>query len=242
MGVINKDGMTFIHELGRRLSNMTGDRRETEFLLQRLSIANQRYNAVAIRDSFDLCTPDTISACTRRVDNLWSSNDISFTKQDLNAICSALPQTTSCIRNLGCSALNPDVAVLWQGTNDAFSYMCNDNSASDAFFSDLCFKTYSSTSRAIDLCSSVFISGSGLYTNDTICPALDSYLKCVENAVSSCTDQGKKFFVTFQYKLLKPTASILNCNLYEPALLSTAPKQAASILLLVVMLVYSLRG
>jgi hypothetical protein len=54
MGTINKDGLAFIHEIGRRLSSVTGDNRETAFLLQRLSIANQRYNAVAIRGCFPL--------------------------------------------------------------------------------------------------------------------------------------------------------------------------------------------
>jgi len=199
---------------------------------------------ISSSDSFDLCTPDTISACTRRVDNLWSYNDMSFTYQDLINICSALPQTTSCIRNLGCSALNPDVANLWQGTSDAFSYMCNDNSASDAFFSDSCFNVASFTTNEINACDLIFSLGSSFYTNNTICPAFDSLLKCIEKAVVTCTDQGKNFFVTFRYKLLKPSASIVyNCSLYKPSAVQlSASKQGASILLPVAMFVYSLRG
>jgi len=191
---------------------------------------------------------DKISSCIQHVANLWSNDDLNFTIQDLNNICRNLSQTTSCINKLGYSATNPDVAVLWQGTNDAFSYMCSDNSASDAFFSDPCFKIASSTNRGINLCSSIFSSGSRFYTYETICPAFDSLLKCIEGAVASCTDQGEKFYVTFRYKLLKPTASIVyNCTLNEPqvakpALLSSAPRQQALILLPVAMFICSLRG
>jgi len=41
-------------ELGRRLSASTGEARETAFLLQRLSIAVQRFNAVMNEETFDL--------------------------------------------------------------------------------------------------------------------------------------------------------------------------------------------
>jgi len=48
LGPINKEGLDFLHEIGRRLTRVTGDNREASFLLQRISIANQRFNAMAI--------------------------------------------------------------------------------------------------------------------------------------------------------------------------------------------------
>ena len=48
LGPINSEGLKFLHEIGRRLTRISGDPRETTFLLQRISIANQRYNATAI--------------------------------------------------------------------------------------------------------------------------------------------------------------------------------------------------
>jgi hypothetical protein len=52
MGPINKDGQALISDLGRRLTLISGDPRETSFLFQRLSIIVQRCNAVAIAGSF----------------------------------------------------------------------------------------------------------------------------------------------------------------------------------------------
>ena len=42
---------TFLRELGHRLTIATENPRETAFLLQRLSVAVQRFNAIRIRDS-----------------------------------------------------------------------------------------------------------------------------------------------------------------------------------------------
>jgi len=52
LGPVNKDGEAFICNLGRRLSAITGDPRETSFLFQRLSIISQRCNAASISGSF----------------------------------------------------------------------------------------------------------------------------------------------------------------------------------------------
>jgi len=53
LGPINAEGERFISELGRRLSLSSGDKRETMFLFQRLSIIVQRGNAVSFSGSFD---------------------------------------------------------------------------------------------------------------------------------------------------------------------------------------------
>ena len=42
----------FLSELGRRISVVTGDMRETTFLFQRLSIAIQRFNCILFKSSF----------------------------------------------------------------------------------------------------------------------------------------------------------------------------------------------
>ena len=52
LGPCNADGLTFLREIGRRLSVLSGDPRETSFLFQRVSVINQRCNAAAIAGCF----------------------------------------------------------------------------------------------------------------------------------------------------------------------------------------------
>jgi len=52
MGRYNPSALSFIGEIGRRTSTITGDRRETTFLFQRLSICIQRYNLVAFKGAW----------------------------------------------------------------------------------------------------------------------------------------------------------------------------------------------
>jgi len=51
MGAINSDGLEFLGDLGRRITQVTDDIRESAFLFQRLSVLIQRYNAVTIQGS-----------------------------------------------------------------------------------------------------------------------------------------------------------------------------------------------
>ena len=51
LGPINNEGRALISDIGRRLTQVTGDKRETAFLYQRLAIAVQRFNAVAFSGS-----------------------------------------------------------------------------------------------------------------------------------------------------------------------------------------------
>jgi hypothetical protein len=51
-GPINSKGISFLSELGRRLTLRSGDKREKSFLHQRLSIAIQRFNAICFEGSF----------------------------------------------------------------------------------------------------------------------------------------------------------------------------------------------
>jgi len=51
IGAINSDGIQFLDNLGRRITQVTDDNREKAFLYQRLSVVIQRYNAV-ILDTF----------------------------------------------------------------------------------------------------------------------------------------------------------------------------------------------
>ena len=48
LGSWDAEGLSFIKELGRRISGVTHDARETSFLLQRLSVAVQRGNAASV--------------------------------------------------------------------------------------------------------------------------------------------------------------------------------------------------
>src|SRR6218665_3439403 len=49
---VNGEGAEFLSELGRRISSVSGDQRETNFLLQHLSICVQHHNAIAFRGTF----------------------------------------------------------------------------------------------------------------------------------------------------------------------------------------------
>ena len=52
LGSWNEEGLSFITELGRRTSLITGDPRESAFLFQRLSMAVQYGNAVSCLGTF----------------------------------------------------------------------------------------------------------------------------------------------------------------------------------------------
>ena len=52
MGAINSDGLEFLGDLGRRITQVTDDIRESVFQFQHLSVLIQRYNAVAIQGTF----------------------------------------------------------------------------------------------------------------------------------------------------------------------------------------------
>ena len=52
LGPICSQGLSFLRDLGRRMSAISGDIRETAFLFQRLSVAIQRFNCVLFRNSF----------------------------------------------------------------------------------------------------------------------------------------------------------------------------------------------
>ena len=52
LGPLNASALNFLSEVGRRLTSLSGDSRETSFLLQRLSMLLQRFNSALIMDSF----------------------------------------------------------------------------------------------------------------------------------------------------------------------------------------------
>ena len=51
-GPLNASAVNFLSEVGRRLTSLSGDSRETSFLFQRLSMLIQRFNSTLIIDSF----------------------------------------------------------------------------------------------------------------------------------------------------------------------------------------------
>ena len=52
MGAINSDGLEFLGDLERRITQVTDDIRESAFLFHRLSVLIQHYNAVAVQGTF----------------------------------------------------------------------------------------------------------------------------------------------------------------------------------------------
>jgi len=57
LGQMNKAGFQFLSELGRRISQESGDHRESAFIFQQLSMTVQRFNAVAVQGTFTTHTP-----------------------------------------------------------------------------------------------------------------------------------------------------------------------------------------
>jgi len=57
MVAVNSDGIEFLDDLGRRMTQVTDDNRDKAFLYQRLSVVIQRYNAVII-GTFAHTTPE----------------------------------------------------------------------------------------------------------------------------------------------------------------------------------------
>jgi hypothetical protein len=54
LGAWSDNALIFIKQLGRRLTDATGEQLETAYLLQRLSVSIQRYNAICFSGSFKL--------------------------------------------------------------------------------------------------------------------------------------------------------------------------------------------
>ena len=52
MGPMNSAGLKFVSDIGRRITQISKDNRESAFLFQRLSVLIQRFNSVAIRGTF----------------------------------------------------------------------------------------------------------------------------------------------------------------------------------------------
>ena len=57
-GPQNASAISFIKDLGHRISQRSGDARETQFLFQRLSVILQRFNAVLFGESFLAASDD----------------------------------------------------------------------------------------------------------------------------------------------------------------------------------------
>ena len=45
----------FVEDIGHRMTEVTSDPRETQYLFQRLFVAVQRFNAVCLTDTFQIC-------------------------------------------------------------------------------------------------------------------------------------------------------------------------------------------
>ena len=58
LGPLEASALNFLSEVGRRLTSLSGDPRETSFLFQRLSMLIQRFNCALITDSFCFADED----------------------------------------------------------------------------------------------------------------------------------------------------------------------------------------
>jgi hypothetical protein len=55
LGPIGEDAQEFIRDIGHKITDITSDPRETQFLYQRLSVAIQRFGAVCLSETFRIC-------------------------------------------------------------------------------------------------------------------------------------------------------------------------------------------
>ena len=51
-GPLNESARDLLSEVGRKISERSGDEREIQFLFQRISVVVQRFNGVLLHDSF----------------------------------------------------------------------------------------------------------------------------------------------------------------------------------------------
>ena len=58
IGTLNVSALNFISDLGRRISAISGDPRETCFLLQQISVVVQRFNSIIFHDGFPIGPDD----------------------------------------------------------------------------------------------------------------------------------------------------------------------------------------
>ena len=54
LGPMNVAALSFLSQLGKRLTAATSDIRESSFLFQRISVAIQRFHCLALLDTFDV--------------------------------------------------------------------------------------------------------------------------------------------------------------------------------------------
>jgi hypothetical protein len=57
LGSWGQAGLAFVNEVGRRISAVSGDKRATSFLKQRLAMAVQRGNAAAVLGTLPAAVP-----------------------------------------------------------------------------------------------------------------------------------------------------------------------------------------
>ena len=50
LGVLNSSARLLLNDLGRRITNISGEARELSFLFQRVSVLVQRFNAILLHD------------------------------------------------------------------------------------------------------------------------------------------------------------------------------------------------
>ena len=55
LGPMCEEAQEFIGDIGHKISDITSDPRETQFLYQRLSVAIQRFSAVCLSETFQIC-------------------------------------------------------------------------------------------------------------------------------------------------------------------------------------------
>ena len=55
LGPICESAHEFLEDIGHKITELTADPRETQFLFQRLTVAVQRFNAVCLSETFQIC-------------------------------------------------------------------------------------------------------------------------------------------------------------------------------------------
>jgi len=72
LGTLSSSTLDSLVELGRRISSQSGNVRESSYLLQRISVAVQRFNSVLLHDSLTADIPDLYSIFMAALAALWN--------------------------------------------------------------------------------------------------------------------------------------------------------------------------
>jgi hypothetical protein len=162
------------------------------------------------------CSDQDVRNCVSIVHRHLLAGGRNVSQEVLINVCRDLTPGENCIKNLTCPERDAKVLTLWQGTRDAFTYVCNDHSARDVLVNNQCVKS-AAVNSAFVACEAQFNREYRPDDPTTACSPSKTLLKCYEEALRTCGNRVIRYYITSQYKLLKPPTTLdSGCVFDEP--------------------------